>query len=647
MRLLHRCLTRTLSEKAELLAQKDQLEADLLRTELEVEETSALVSSLLAGQGPVVTASENVDGSTTEADGNDLHPCHASLGCQASVDDASSTGSSTNQHGAKPEVGPPAIRDDFDHGPSSLDVNTSNTGSSTNRQGVRPVVGVLSTGGDFDHGQGFPDGPRVEVCSSGTTNDSTGDALVGSPVVLSPVTEVSKESLGSDESATSGSALRAEDVASLATFKALVTKHEASRALQERDRVDRTARGRLARSAAVSSKPTVDRSAPSSKSPTTVVAAPGDAESSGSDDGLSLRCSGSASVGASFGSSPESPPVATPPAPAAVGIEMSYCLPRTATKPRSGLQRSADTRFFRFSSTPERSGLPPRKGHHYRPAAVAPGARSTNAVGDEGKPAGRIWAVGTRARIRHQPVPDTCAVEDPASLTVAHGEGLLRGHPLATGRAACPSAAAAAFPAKGCCPRQAHGEREKPAAGPKTTDTVEELDSMKRAISKGMLDRLLAVMTEHLAAVEAVAQSSASTATRKPRDRKKQATCCGADIMNARPLLGRQGGRRPLSSLQIDAGYRILDFFDRFSPRHGGLIEVDAQGSAASAVFLAERGRKMRAGTSSGIWRVMASPRYVCRLDFDVGYRFGRHAFVLPGLRCFSRNYRGLRVPGG
>lgn len=636
VRLLHCCLTRTLSENTKLQAQKGRLEADLLRTELELEETMALVSSLLAGQGPVLHVDQNIDGSTAAANVDDRQPHHVSSDPQASLDDASRAGSSTNHPGAKPkaDVQVPANGDGFDDDQGSLAVNTSSTGSSTHHQGGKPAVGVPANGSDFDRYQGSVNGPPVKTYSAGSTR-SAGGTLGGSPVVLSPVREGSEENLGSGQSETSWSALDSEDVASLATFKAFVTKHEASQALQKRDRVERTAAtGRLTRSTAATTAPNMDRSTPPSRSPTMVRTAPRDAESSGDED-LSLRCSGSGSGRASYGSLSGSPRAPTPPAPAGPGIEMSYCLPGTAKNPLSARQQSTDTRS---SWKPERNGLPGKRVHESGLAVEAPGARSTKPVGDEAKPAVRVGPVGLRAEIRHQSASATFAVGNPASSTATQGSDLLRGYPLAMRRATRAFDAAAALPAERCYPRRdftARSQREELKAGPQTTATLQELDRTRRAIKKDRSDRLTAVAIEHLAAVAAVAQSSGSTAASKSRSRERQAACFDTDGRSARPLFGRQGARRPPSNLSFDAGYRMACFIDRFSAGHGGSIGGDTEGSAASTTVFAERGsRKKRVLKPSGVGR-LASTRYDCGLGFDVKFRFSE-TYLLPGPRWYS-----------
>lgn len=583
MRLLHRCLTRTLSNNDELLAHKVRLETNLLRTELELEETTALVSSLLAGQSPAVNTDENIDGST------------AAVAAAASTND------------------PQTHRVSWDRR-SSLD-NSGSTGSSTEHQGARPTAGVPVNGNDCDHGESSLDGPPVKIYSSGSSSGSSGN-LASNPAVLSAVAEGSAEgNRGSGESEASWSSL--QDVAGLATFKALVAKHEASQARPDRGRDGRIAPSRLACSAAAASAPNVDRSSPSKPS-TMVGTALRDAESSGGE--LALRRFGSTSSGSSAcGSFSGSPRIITSAAPAAaLGIEMSYTLPATAKNPPSGRGRSADTRS---TTAPVRKGLPEERGLQPRNAAVVPAARSMKPVGHEAKPAETGDA---RARTCRQSVPATLTGRDLVSSTGApHGLGLLRGYPPATRWAARTFAAAAPCPATGCYSQRrvhaARGRRKPAVMGPKTTPTLEELDRTRRAIKKDMSDRLSAVTTEHMAATAAVARSSVSTAACKARNHRRQAIR-GADILSALPLLGgvgRQGARRPLSSLQINAGERMRDFLDRFPTSHGrGSMGAGMQGSASTTV-VAERGRKIRVAMPSGLVRVASTTRYDSCLDCD------------------------------
>lgn len=168
--LVHHYLTRTLSENADLLAQRDRLAADLLRTELELEETAALVSSLLAGQGPVVYSNETINGSSTAATNLTVRqPHHASWDLQDSLDDDSNAGSSTIHQ-------------------RSLDGNTgSSADSSTNHQGPKPAAGVPDDGGDLDPVLGSLDGLPAEETGSNGSSDRIGDTLTDSPVVLSRV----------------------------------------------------------------------------------------------------------------------------------------------------------------------------------------------------------------------------------------------------------------------------------------------------------------------------------------------------------------------------------------------------------------------------------------------------------------------------
>lgn len=416
-------------------------------------------------------------------------------------------------------------------------------------------------------------------------------------MALTPIDEGSAENLGSGDSEKSWSPfLGDEDVASLAAFKALVTEHEASQALQERgDRFERTGSGRLTRSCAAAPALDIDRVAP--KSPAMVGQAGRDAERPGDDDGLSLLCSCSASSSSS-GSSRGCPRAATSPVPAAPGIEMTYCLPRVAKSPRSGLQRSADTRS---SST---------LGHHSRRPTVVPDARSTKLDDDEVEPAA---ADGTRARTKRRSVPPTFTTGNRASSTGAHGSNLLMGCPLATGWISGALDAVNSCAAKERYPRRdytARNGREKPIAGPQPTDTLKELHRInKRAIRKDMSDQLSAVTTEHVAAIAAVAQpSSGFTAARK---------ALSTEIWSAPWLLRRQGVEQPLFSLQTNAGYRATELLARVSVSRSGSTGKDLQGAAASTIGLAERGRKKRMSTPGGVGRP-ASTRYDCRLDNDV-----------------------------
>lgn len=630
VRLLHRRLARTLSKNARLLAHKDRLEANLLRTELELEETVALVSSLLAGRGAVVHKDESLYGGAAAARANGGQHHHVFLDRRPDVANTSSrTGSSTSCHGVTPTFGVLANGVDSDHDQSSLDGSTSSTGSSTSQHGTDPAAEVPAGGGDlYHHRQGFRDGAPVKTHSLCDT-DSTGDTLAGSPAALSPVAEGSEEVLGSGKSETSWTGLRAEDVTSLAAFKALVTDHETSRARLERDRVEHTANARTARSTAhparstaAASAPEIERSAPS-KSPTMASTAPYDAESSRDDEPAFLR-SGSASGCASWESASGSARVATSPIQGGPGIEMSYCLPATAKNPPFCRLGPA---YTQSSTTAGRKGISGKGEHRSSLAVVAPGDRcDTEAGGDEATRTEGARAVGTRSRIiGRPPAPTTFAVRYPASSTGADGFDMLGGCPPATRRAARAFAAAAAVAS--ACPagdrrlRPAHTERsrrEGPAAAP-TTGTREELDLTRRAIRKDMSDRLSAVTIEHIAAVAAVARSSAPTAARTARSRKRQ----------ERPLPGRQGRTRPLPTLRMNAGNSsVRDFPDRFSASHGVSIRVGTQGSAASIVAVAERAGEIRVATSNGVGRVVCR-RYENLLDGNVYLRTLLAAWVM------------------
>ena len=579
--LLHHYLTRTLSENADLLAHKDRLEADLFRTELELEKAAALVSALLAGHATVVYADEAVDGNTTAAANvNDRQSHPASSERQARLCDASSAGGSVKHQG-------------------SLDVNTSSAGGLAKYLGAKPAARAPDDGGDFDACQGSLDGSPVKTHNLGNTH-RIGDTLASGSAMLSTVTEGSEENLGSGDSEKSWSPfLGDEDVTSLSISEVLVTEHEASQALHERgDRFERTGSGRLTRSCAAAPALDIDRVAP--KSPAMVGPAGSDADRPGDDDGLSLLCSCSASSSSS-GSSRGCPRAAT--SPAAPEEETSYRLPRVAKSPRSGLQRSADTRS---SST---------LGHHSRHPTVVPDARSTKPDDDEGEPAA---ADGTRAKTRRRSVHPTFTTGNRASSTGARGSNLLVGCPLATGWISGALGAANSCAAKERYPRRdytARNGREKPIAGPQPTDTLKELHRInKRAINKKMPDRLSAVTTEHVAAMAALAhQPSGFTAARK---------ALSTEIWSAPPLLGRQGAAQPLSSLQTNAGYRMTEFVGRDSVSCSGSTGVDLQGAAASTMVSMERGVDIRMSTPGGIGCV-SSTTYDCRLDTDVKQRFG------------------------